>query len=183
MADAVKHRARVHQLDCIVAFLQEKVKNRIFLKLDSKYTDYFPEYSTYLGRALILLKYIYGMTNSGKLFYNELTEWLLEAGFIKSYCQMYICYKYAPDGGKLLFFYFYDCVYCYTSKDLGKCFVGSIGNRFHMNFFGYAHFYVSQEFFRWRIILFLYIKLDMPLLLLNNTRILSQLRQVQSLQD
>ena len=40
---------------------------------------------------------MYGITNSGKLFAEELTEWLLEAGFIQSQCQMSICYKYALD--------------------------------------------------------------------------------------
>ena len=45
---------------------------------------------------------MYVMTNSGKLFSDELTEWLLEEGFIKSQCQMYIYYKYSPDETKLL---------------------------------------------------------------------------------
>ena len=79
-------------------FLQAKVMNRIFVKLDIRYTDYFPEYAKYFGRALRLLKPMYGMTNSGKLFADELTEWLLEAGLIQSQCQMSIYYKYAPDG-------------------------------------------------------------------------------------
>ena len=30
LADAAKHKARVHQLDFIGAFLQAKVKNRVF---------------------------------------------------------------------------------------------------------------------------------------------------------
>ena len=47
---------------------------------------------------------MYGMTNSGKLFADELTEWLLEAGFIQSQCQMSIYYKYAPYGSKCLFY-------------------------------------------------------------------------------
>ena len=68
LADSVKHKARVHQLDFIRELLQEKVKNRVFVKLDSRYADYFPEYSSYFGRALILLNSMYGMTNSGKLF-------------------------------------------------------------------------------------------------------------------
>ena len=42
LADAVKHRARVHQLDFIGSFLQAKVKNRVFVKLDIRYTHYFP---------------------------------------------------------------------------------------------------------------------------------------------
>ena len=82
--DAVKHKARVHQLDFIGEFLQAKVKNRVFVKLDIRYTYYSPEYTKYFGRALILLNSMYGMTNSGKLFADESTEWLLEAGFTQS---------------------------------------------------------------------------------------------------
>ena len=44
------------------------------------------------------------MTNSGKLFSDELMEWLLEAGFIQSKCQMSIYYRYAPDGSELLYY-------------------------------------------------------------------------------
>ena len=35
LTDATKHKARVHQLYFIGSFLQAKVKNRVFLKLDS----------------------------------------------------------------------------------------------------------------------------------------------------
>ena len=73
LSDAAKHKARVHQLYFIGALLQEKLKNRVFVKLDISYTDYFPEYANYFGRALRLLKSMYGMTNSGKLFADELT--------------------------------------------------------------------------------------------------------------
>ena len=84
LADATKHKEKFHQLDFIGSFLQAKVNNRVFVKLDIRYTDYFPEYAKYFGRALKLFKSMYGMTNSGKLFDDELTEWLLEAGFIQS---------------------------------------------------------------------------------------------------
>ena len=74
LADAAKHKAIVHQLDFIGALLQVKVKNRVFVKLDMRYADYFPEYAQYFGRALKLLNSMYGMTNSGKLFDDELKE-------------------------------------------------------------------------------------------------------------
>ena len=45
MVDADKHKARVYQLDFIGEFLQAKFKNRVFVKLDSRYADCFPEYS------------------------------------------------------------------------------------------------------------------------------------------
>ena len=41
LVDATKNKARVHQLDFIGAFLQAKVKNRVFINLDSRYTDCF----------------------------------------------------------------------------------------------------------------------------------------------
>ena len=51
-----------------------------------------------------------GMNNSGKLFTDELTEWLFEAGFIQSQFQMSIYYKYAPDGTKISVLSYVD--YC-----------------------------------------------------------------------
>ena len=63
-----------------------------------RYAYYISEYAQYFGRSLRLLKSMYGMTNSGKLFADELTEWLLEAGFIQSQFHMSIYYNYAPDG-------------------------------------------------------------------------------------
>ena len=41
---------------------------------------------------------MYGMTNYERLFADEVTARLIEAGFIKSQLHMYIYYKYAPDG-------------------------------------------------------------------------------------
>ena len=56
---------------------------------------------------------MYGITNSGKLFSDVLTKWLLEAGFVQSQCQMSIYYKYALDGTKIVVLsYVYDYVYC-----------------------------------------------------------------------
>ena len=93
---------------------------------------------------MILLKYIYGMTNSGKLFSDDLTEWLIEEDFIKSRFQMSIYYKYAPDGKKnVVLSYVDECVYWYTYEDLGKWFLDTLGKIFHVNFLGYAHWFMS----------------------------------------
>ena len=124
--------------------MQSKEKNREFVKLDSRYTNYFPEYSKYFGGALILLKSMYDMTNSGKFFADELTECLLEAGFIQYQCQMSIYYKYSPYGSKMVVFsYVYDCVYWYTYEVLGKWFVDNSGEIFHVIFLGYAYWFMS----------------------------------------
>ena len=84
------------------------------------------------------------MTKSGKLFADELTQWLLEAGFIQSQCQISIYYKYAPYGSKIVVLSYGDyCVYWYTYEDLGKWFVDNLGKIFNVKFLGYAHWFMS----------------------------------------
>ena len=57
---------------------------------------------------------------------------------------MSIYYKYAPDGSKIVVLsYVDDFVYWYTNEDIGKWFVDSLGKRFHVNFLGYAHWFMS----------------------------------------
>ena len=144
LADASKLKARVHQLYFIGAFLQAKGKDIVFVKLDMRYAEYFPEYAQYFGRDLRLVSSMYGMKNSGKQFSDELKEWLIEAGFIQSQCQMSIYYNYTPDGSKIVVLYYVDdCVYWYTNEDIGKRFVDTLGKRFHVNFLGYAHWFMS----------------------------------------
>ena len=92
---------------------------------------------------------MYGMKNSGKLFDDELTEWLPEAGFIKSQCQMSIYYKYAPYGTTIVVLsYVDDCVYWYYSGSLGKWFVDNLRKRFHVKFLEYAHWFISTRIYQ-----------------------------------
>ena len=87
---------------------------------------------------------MYGMTNSGKLFADELTEWLLVAFFIQSQCLMSIFFKHATNGSKIIVLsYVDDCVYWYTNEYIGKWFVDTLAKRFHVNFLGYAHWFIS----------------------------------------
>ena len=66
---------------------------------------------------------MYGITNSRKLFLDELTEWVLEAGLIQSKFQISIYYKYAPYGTNIVVLsYVDDCVYWYTYEATGKWF-------------------------------------------------------------
>ena len=62
-ADAVKHKARVHQLCFIGALLQEKVNNRVFVELESRYADYFPKKSP--GQLVVLEELRAGISAHG----------------------------------------------------------------------------------------------------------------------
>ena len=83
------------------------------------------------------------MTNSVKLFYDELTDLLIEELFIQYQCQMSIYYNKAPDGTNIYLSYVDDCVYWYTYEAIGKWFVETLGKRFYVNFLGYAHWFMS----------------------------------------
>ena len=92
---------------------------------------------------MILLKSMYGMTNSRNVVADRLMELLLEAGFIQSQCKMYIYYKYATDGTNMVVLsYVDDCFYWYTSEALGKWFVYALGKIFQVYFLGYAHWFM-----------------------------------------
>ena len=60
---------------------------------------------------------------------------------------MSIHYKYAPDGSNIVVLsYVDDCVYWYTNEYLKKLFVDTLGKRFHVNFLGYAYWFMSIIF-------------------------------------
>ena len=63
---------------------------------------------------------MHGMTNSGRSFSDELTNWRKdEAGFNHSKCQISVYYKYIPYGSNLVVLsYVDDCVYWYTYEEL-----------------------------------------------------------------
>ena len=68
---------------------------------------------------------------------------------MQSQCQMSIYYKYAPDGSKIVVLsYVDDCVYWYKNEDIGKWFVDTLGKRLHVNFLGFAHWFMSMRIFQ-----------------------------------
>ena len=85
------------------------------------------------------------MNNSGKLFSDELINWLIdEEGFNQSKFQMFVYYKYAPDCSKLVVLSYVDYfLYWYTYEEPVNWFVDTLGKRFHVKFLGYAHWFMS----------------------------------------
>ena len=58
---------------------------------------------------------------------------------------MYIYYKYVTYGTKVVVLsYVDDCVYWYTSEAIGKWFLDTLGNIFHIKFLGYTHWFMPS---------------------------------------
>ena len=87
---------------------------------------------------------MYVMTNSGKLFSDELIDLLVnESGFKQYQYQISVYYKYVPDGIKIVaLFYVDDCIYLYTNEALVKWFVDNLGKRFNMKFLEISHWFM-----------------------------------------
>ena len=57
---------------------------------------------------------------------------------------MSIYYKHALDVTKIVLLYYVNhCVYWNTYEALGKLFVDTLGNRLHVKFLGYVHWFMS----------------------------------------
>ena len=129
----------MHQLDFIGSFFQAKVKNMVFVKLDSTYADYFPEYSKYFGRALRLLKSMYGMTKYGKLFADELKiGYFRHTSFNLNVRCLFIISMHHMEQFFVLY-YADGCVYWYTYEAIGIWFVYDLGNILYVNFLVYEN--------------------------------------------
>ena len=57
------------------------------------------------------MKYVYLITNYGKVFDYELSEWLIEARFVQYKFQISIYYNYALDGTKIVVLSYLMIVY------------------------------------------------------------------------
>lgn len=146
LADAARHKVRVRQLDFIGAYLQSKARGRIFVRMPAVYGDLWPEFKTYSGVPLRLVKSMYGMTQSGKNWYLELHEYLISAGFQQS--QVIKCYywKKFPDGSVVkLLDYVDDMLYFGTSTDTLKQFEAELKARFDLDIMGQAQWYLATR--------------------------------------
>ena len=85
------------------------------------------------------------MNNSGKISSDEHNNFLIDKlGYNQSKYRIYVYYKYAPDGSKLVLLSYVDeCIYWYKYEELGNWFVDTLGKIFHVNFLGYAHWFLS----------------------------------------
>jgi len=116
---ASRIKARVKQLDFVGAFLQAKMRTRMFVTIPQIYGILFAEYRDYCGVPVRLVMSMYGTTLCGKYWYMDLTEYLLEVGFIPSECMRCLFIRTYADGTKLHVLNYVDDM-LYYCKDAEK---------------------------------------------------------------
>jgi len=81
LAHACKVKAWVKQLDFVGAFLQAKMRTRMFVTIPKIFGILFPEYAWCMGKPVRLIMPVYGTTLCGKYWYLDLLDFLQQIGF------------------------------------------------------------------------------------------------------
>jgi len=149
IADSARHRARTKQLDFIGAFLQAKMRYRMFVTLPAKYGELFPEYKEWCGRPLLLLKSMYGITYSGKMWYQELDEWLVDkngGGFEHSTVEPCLYLRDYGNGTVLKLLSYVDDGLLFCNDPIKEEeFLAKLKKKFQYNFLGQAHWFLGMR--------------------------------------
>ena len=143
---AAKNKSKIFQGDVIGAFSQEKMQSNVYILIDEIYGQVFPEFKDYCGKSMRLLKAMYGMTLSGKYWYQDCRDWLISVGLIECpTCLVLFCRK-EKDGSMLwVIIYIDDFLYFGTTEITQKKFESEFGTRFSVEFQGLAHWYLAAR--------------------------------------
>jgi hypothetical protein len=146
LAHASRIKSRVRQLDFVGAFLQSKTRSRVFVSIPAIYGVLFPEYKEYCDCPVRLAKSMYGMTLSGKYWFLDLQEYLIELGFQPSSTIPSLFIKTDADGDKIYILDYVDDMLYYGNNDTQiKEFEELLQKRFNLELMGQAHWYLSTR--------------------------------------
>ena len=81
LAHTASKVAKVFKVDEVSSFLQEKIRSRVFFKLNKIYGEVFPEFAEYCGITLLICKVVYNTASAGNYWYQDWSNWLLSVGF------------------------------------------------------------------------------------------------------
>jgi hypothetical protein len=144
LAHASRTKARVKQLDFAGAFLQAKTRSRVFVSIPQIYGILFPEYKEFCGRPVRLAKSMYGMTLSGKYWFLDLQDYLIELGFRPSPTIPSLFMKVDDKGNKIYVLDYVDDMLYYATNEIAiKEFEQQLQKRFNLELIGQDHWYLS----------------------------------------
>ena len=145
LALSVELKRYIKQLDYISAYIQGKVRSRIFVYLDEIIGEVCPEFSKYVGRPLLLERALYGLATSGKYWYEELNEYLIYIGFKKSTVDPCYYSRTTNLGIVRMINYVDDTLYFGTTDEAEEEFVNDLKKRFKFNLMGKASWYLGMK--------------------------------------
>ena len=152
--NAVKHflamaahlMCRVYQLDYTGAFLQAPATTRVITILPAEWKEFFPDLAEYFGVPLLILKSLYGQTQSMKNFDIRQSEWLVQSyGFERCPSEESIYHYHKGDYFIYMNNVVDDQLYFSNHDALRKDFEEALKNEFLVEFMGQATWYLQAR--------------------------------------
>ena len=146
VAAAAQEGKEIKQVDFIAAFIQAKVRERVFVRLSDDLATVCPQYTHLIGRPLRLVRGLYGLTLSGKYWHVELNEFLTKQGFKQSKVDPCLMIRKEKDGKFIkLINYVDDMLYYGDTKKTEEDFVKELKERFNVTDLGNAKWYLGVQ--------------------------------------
>jgi hypothetical protein len=101
LAHASRLKVRVEQLDLVGAFLQAKMRTRMFVTIPKIFGILFPEYQWCTGKPVRLRMLMYGTALCGKYWYLVLLDYLKGSGFKEGGSVKCLFIKQFADGAEI----------------------------------------------------------------------------------
>jgi hypothetical protein len=108
LAHASWLKTHVKQLDFVGAFLQAKMRTRMFVTIPKIFGILFPEYAWCTGKPVRLVMAMYSTTLCGKYWYLDLLDFLKEIGFKEGDCVKCSFIKEFANGSKIYLLNYVD---------------------------------------------------------------------------
>jgi hypothetical protein len=146
LGHAARLKTRVKQLDFVGAFLQAKMRTRMFVTIPKIFGILFPEYAWCTGKPVRLLMSMYGTTLCGKYWYLDLLDFLKEIGFKEGDCVKCSFIKEFADGSKIFLLNYVDnMLYHGNNLVFLQEFEKQLAERFQLELLGNAHWYLGSR--------------------------------------
>jgi hypothetical protein len=139
LTHASRLKVRVRPLDFVGAFLQAKMRTRMFVTMPRIFSILFLEYEWCTGKPVRLAMSMCGTTLCGKYWYLDLLDFLKELGFKEGGCVKCLFINEFKDGSKIyLLNYVDDMLYHGKNPEKIQEFEKQLGERFTLELLGNA---------------------------------------------
>jgi Reverse transcriptase (RNA-dependent DNA polymerase) len=141
-----KFRVYPTQTDFVMAYLQVKMRERVFVKFPDYWAEHVPEnLRKYCGRPLRLLRALYGYTYSGKFLFEEQAEFFTRFGLRQTVIPaMWVMYD-SNNAILLILHYLDDLLAASNSEKFHRDFITALKDRFHVEHQPRASWYLQSR--------------------------------------
>ena len=140
LAVACHLQIKLHQMDVKSAFLNGILQEEVFVKQPQGFED-----PTHPDHVYLLKKALYGLKQAPRAWYDRLTKYLLQNGFIRGNADNTLFIRYLSNGIFMAQIYVDDIIFGSTSSDEVDRFVHIMQREFEMSLIGDLTYFLGLQ--------------------------------------